>query len=206
MNPRYLLSQYKAGMKTVTFDYPVRFQNQVIHWMRGTVVMSQHPGSSEIEAVTYAIDIISQRKADDILKHITETELEYIATISVGTGEFEFFKRKLDVSFPRDNVRVPYFKRVDYVCQRHIAPAEQEDFKKALSLPTILEKLPTEDSIYTYSYRRIEGRRPSHLQADPLQLGPEGSRGNPGCPYRCHRDLPAGTGHRQQSPGCPDGG
>jgi signal transduction histidine kinase/CheY-like chemotaxis protein len=156
MNPRYLLSQYKAGMKTVTFDYPVRFQNQVIHWMRGTVVMSQHPGSSEIEAVTYAIDIISQRKADDILKHITETELEYIATISVGTGEFEFFKRKLDVSFPRDNVRVPYFKRVDYVCQRHIAPAEQEDFKKALSLPTILEKLPTEDSIYTYSYRRIE--------------------------------------------------
>lgn len=167
MNPRFLLSQYKAGIKTLYIDYPVRFPDQLIHWMRGSVVMSQRPGSSEIEAVTYAIDITSQRKADDILKHITETELEYIATISVATGEFQFFKRKLDVSFPRDNVRVPYFKRVDYVCKRHIAPAEQQDFTKAVSLPTILANLPNEDSFYTYSYRRIE--EDGHLTCKQLR-------------------------------------
>ena len=88
-----LLALFKRGKTEFSIDYPVRTHTGDIIWIHGFVKMAQNPFTTDVEAITYALDFTDKKVEEDIVTRLTEENYDYIALINIHKQTFTLYKK-----------------------------------------------------------------------------------------------------------------
>jgi len=85
-----LLRAFAEGAKTLHLDYRRAGGDGTLLWVRTFVNMLKDPGTQDVIAVFYSLDITSEKQRDEIFSIITNQEYDYVALLHMPTDTIEF--------------------------------------------------------------------------------------------------------------------
>ena len=91
-----LMELFRNGIQQLEKTYPVRTSYGGIMWVRTTLQMIQNPGTGDVEAITSAQDITSQKRNNEIIDRLSSTGCDYIGVMDISAGTFEMHTSNWD--------------------------------------------------------------------------------------------------------------
>jgi signal transduction histidine kinase/CheY-like chemotaxis protein/PAS domain-containing protein len=138
---KLLLSQFEQGAGQISIEYPVVHSNGERHWREGFLNMIRNPGTGDVEAVTYSLDIDARKRDEFIMNELIHNHFDYIGIIHPAGKTFEFRSRRPWITYGEIGRLLPYEACCAFVCGKFEQSEERQAFAEAVSLENILREL-----------------------------------------------------------------
>ena len=89
-NRDVLLQDYQNGRTHFSLGYHRKVDGKEIHWIVTYLTMLKNPGSGDVEAIVYSMDMDKQEKEAKVVSAITEREYDSIALIDRASKKFYY--------------------------------------------------------------------------------------------------------------------
>ena len=153
-NRRALLQLFDQGQTRVTMEVPILYPDGRRHWRQAQLFMLQNPGTGDVEAITYAIDIDDTVKNEQIARFITSENFDYIGLIDPTAHLFEFRHRRPGVDYGQVGQKMNYEECRAYVASNFVEKDELAHFEECTRLDTILTGLRRGGGRWQTTYQR----------------------------------------------------
>jgi len=115
-NREQLLADFLAGRSNQELEYRRRDHYGHIRRIRAYFCVIRNPDTRDVECVVTAHDVTDRRRDEAIFERITGREFDYVALLTLSTGEIEFV---------RINPALP-----EYYHQTLVGPGKRHDFNR----------------------------------------------------------------------------
>ncbi len=153
-----MIEAYGRGETRLSATYYRLIDNGEAHWVTTYFNILQNPYTRELEAIAYTVDSDRAHKEEKIVAAITGSEYDYIGLIEPSSGQVYCYYTSREGNAPAGLPSPDYAESIDRLSRLLATPAEQQDYRRALSLNAILRQLDSGDSyLYTYASRSAAG-------------------------------------------------
>jgi signal transduction histidine kinase/CheY-like chemotaxis protein len=146
-NRKSLLAAAQNGEMHLSIAYQRRHEDNKNSWIRAYFSLVRNPDSSDIECVTYALDITKQVLSDKIFHLISDQEYDYVALLHVESQKFEFLNLsskllpKYHTALKNPQGLFNYADIQDFAVSTFIAKEDQEHYLKESTIASITRNL-----------------------------------------------------------------
>ena len=89
-NRDQLLHAFGKGDTQIALGYHRKVESGESHWIKTYLNMLRNPGSGDVEAIVYSLDMDRQEKEEKVISAITNREYDYIALINAETQAIHY--------------------------------------------------------------------------------------------------------------------
>jgi len=146
-NRKTLLHIFAAGTKNIHLDYQRTDKNGNVKWVRTFVNMLKNPGTEDIIAIFYSLDITDEKRSSKIFDIITNREYDYVALLYPDIGKIEFLSlnaglvKKYRDAFGKPGVLYDFDDSRMFAVKNWVDAADRESFLKASAVHAIKAEL-----------------------------------------------------------------
>ena len=153
-----LLSAYQNGTTKIELPY-FRLNSELSDkWYRADASLLVRPGTNEIIAIAYVIDVDKEHKQSIALESIVDEEIEYVSLVNVANGVATRIKHSSESKGfpPRKSYIYDTFMKA--CIGKFVAQDDIEEYKKISSVKEIQKNLNDDNSLTViYKYDDGEG-------------------------------------------------
>lgn len=156
-NRQHLIEMFNQGQTSIKFPYSIKYPDG-IRWREGILVMHRNPRNDDIEAVTYAIDIDSQKRGEMILERMSRESCDFVGYIDVTSKTFILHSGIWENPIIKVNERKPYLECVRQLSGYCINEESKQKFEDSAALDKLEKVLQTKNE-YSLVYDFKENDR-----------------------------------------------
>jgi signal transduction histidine kinase/PAS domain-containing protein len=164
-NCENLMKEFSGGKTHFYTEYftSTPFKNK--YWVSSFVNLIRHPGTGDIEAVTYTYDISDRKKEEEIVQRMTNEKTDYIGLIDPEANTFEFRNLNRSIRGLPLRHRMDYGICIDYDIRTFVAPEDHEKFRDRTAIARIISEIDRHtDYVFTYFHIENDGKMRKQLQ------------------------------------------
>lgn len=152
-NRASLLQAFHDGQRQLTVDYLIPFPDGSQHWLEGYLSMVRNQNSGDIEAVSYAIDVSDKKKAEEIMRHVTDKKCDFIGIVTPSTRSCEFYIDNWNRSgIPATRQKIAYDRCIAYALDHYVAENNRRNYAEKLAFENLTAIMASkEDFTFTFS-------------------------------------------------------
>src|SRR5574344_3150915 len=113
--------------------------------------MMRNPGTGDVEAVLYSVDIDDQKKEEQIVQRLTSEEFEFIALIDVHSRMITFRNIGSADAAPMPAYSADYNTEIFYMVDHFVLEGDREECRRNLAFENVLAHLSLSGA-FTYAY------------------------------------------------------
>ena len=137
---RNLLDAFAEGRTAVSCDMRFLVTPEKNEWIRAIAHMMRNPETGDVEALTYACSIQSEKMSRELVGRLVDIEYEFVALIDARTGMLSLVSsRPCDLPIPRD--RTFYPEAYKSILRPILQPQDMEGTLGKMSFPAVLHGL-----------------------------------------------------------------
>ena len=136
-----LLRAFRAGVTQLTLDFPIFSPDGRLVWVSGFLNMIQNPGTGDVEAITYALDITARKKSEAIIRRVTDENCDYIGLLDVRAHTIEFRNTNAAAGEARLHGKTDSDEYLRYAVSHTVAPEDRENILRCAAIDHLAGEL-----------------------------------------------------------------
>lgn len=151
-----LLESFHNEQKTVELEHRWQLKEDIVHWCRSTVVMTQNPGTDDVEGYIYTEDINDDKLRILLTEKSLQTRNEIFICVDLVNNTHVLFDSK-DTSKPiySDNSKESILEFV----QKYYADTDKEEFLQKCNIEKVKKALRKKESFSFFTPIHLEGEK-----------------------------------------------
>jgi len=157
-NRDQLLHAFGKGDTQIALGYHRKVESGESHWIKTYLNMLRNPGSGDVEAIVYSLDMDRQEKEEKVISAITNREYDYIALINAETQAIHY-QYTSEKAVATVHLTMGNYDTVMKKAMAAMLPADELDERYAeISFAKIREELEKQEEYsYLFPYSAASG-------------------------------------------------